>query len=220
MFRIIFIFIAVFIILSCNNGKRYHDKEHHKEKEASLEVVDSTNYIALIEFERVQLDKEFKTPETSPLSDKRRQNFDQLNYYSIDSVYRVKAYLELTPNEKPFLMTTTTDRKSKEVKFGILHFELLEKKLQLNVYKSLELSKKDGYQDYLFLPFTDNTNGEETYGGGRYLDLKIPKGDSIIIDFNKAYNPYCAYNKKYSCPIVPSENHLDLEIKAGVKVFK
>jgi len=84
----------------------------------------------------------------------------------------------------------------------------------------VELKEDEGYEDYLFLPFTDATNGNETYGGGRYIDLSIPNGDQIVIDFNKAYNPYCTYNKKYSCPIVPSQNALDIEIFAGVKAFK
>ena len=80
--------------------------------------------------------------------------------------------------------------------------------------------QQEKYRDYLFLPFTDNTNGEQTYTGGRYIDLSIPDGDTIVVDFNKAYNPYCAYNKKYSCPIVPSVNNLDTEIRAGVKAFE
>jgi uncharacterized protein (DUF1684 family) len=65
----------------------------------------------------------------------------------------------------------------------------------------------------------DDTNGAETYAGGRYIDLAIPGGDSIVIDFNRAYNPYCAYNKKYSCPLVPKVNTLTTEIRAGVKAF-
>ena len=72
----------------------------------------------------------------------------------------------------------------------------------------------------MFLPFMDHTNGSASYAGGRYIDLRIPEGDTLIIDFNKAYNPYCAYDEKYSCPIVPSENYLDLEVEAGVKVFE
>ena len=79
---------------------------------------------------------------------------------------------------------------------------------------------EDGFKDYLFLPFMDDTNGEQTYAGGRYIDLRIPEGNTLKIDFNKAYNPYCAYNEKYSCPIVPRENYLDVAVKAGVKVFK
>ncbi|WP_321538818.1 DUF1684 domain-containing protein [Flavobacterium piscinae] len=72
----------------------------------------------------------------------------------------------------------------------------------------------------MFLPFTDLTSGIESYGGGRYIDLKIQEGKIWTIDFNQAYNPYCAYNEKYSCPIVPEENDLKVEIKAGVKAFK
>ena len=71
----------------------------------------------------------------------------------------------------------------------------------------------------MFLPFSDLTSGNETYGGGRYIDLEIPKGKTITIDFNQAYNPYCAYNPKYSCPIVPAENELLTNVNAGVKKF-
>jgi uncharacterized protein (DUF1684 family) len=80
--------------------------------------------------------------------------------------------------------------------------------------------QESDYRDYLFLPFIDQTNGEETYGGGRYVDLRIPEGDTLIIDFNKAYNPYCAYNKKYSCPLVPAVNELKTSVTAGVKAFR
>ncbi|MBP7982432.1 MAG: DUF1684 domain-containing protein, partial [Kaistella sp.] len=74
-----------------------------------------------------------------------------------------------------------------------------------------------GYEDYLFLPFRDETNGKETYGGGKYIDLRIPDGNEIVIDFNQSYQPYCAYNAyDYSCPIVPEENFLPLRIEAGV----
>jgi len=77
-----------------------------------------------------------------------------------------------------------------------------------------------GWEDYLFLPFLDDTNGNTTYGGGRYVDLRIPKNDTITIDFNTAYSPYCAYNENYSCPIVPRENYLDIKVKAGVMSFE
>jgi TonB family protein len=77
------------------------------------------------------------------------------------------------------------------------------------------------HADHLFFPFTDETNGKETYGGGRYLDLRIPKsGDDIVIDFNMAYNPYCAYSSRYSCPIVPADNQMNIEVPAGVKYQK
>ena len=90
----------------------------------------------------------------------------------------------------------------------------------MNLYQSLDLKKIEEYKDALFLPFTDLTSGVDSYGGGKYIDLKIPQGTTITIDFNRAYNPYCAYNHKYSCPIPPQENDLAIEIRAGVKKFK
>jgi uncharacterized protein (DUF1684 family) len=122
-----------------------------------------------------------------------------------------------TKKEKPFEMKTSTDRKPLYVKYGEVLFMIDGKELKLNVYKNIELSKKPGYKDYLFLPFSDLTSGNESYVGGKYIDLRIPKGDTIVIDFNTSYNPYCAYNHKYSCPKVPLENDLNIEIKAGVK---
>ena len=89
--------------------------------------------------------------------------------------------------------------------------------LKLNIYQNHRLRKMEKYRNHLFLPFTDLTNGEETYGGGRYIDLSIPDSDTIIIDFNKAYNPYCAYSSTRSCPIPPRENDLDLKVEAGVR---
>jgi len=104
--------------------------------------------------------------------------------------------------------------------YGIAKFMLNGKEYSLELYQNPELMQEDGYEDYLFLPYTDLTNGRQTYGGGRYLDLRIPEGNSIILDFNRSYNPYCAYNKKYSCPLVPSVNNLATEVLAGVKDFK
>ena len=100
--------------------------------------------------------------------------------------------------------------------YGMLEFILDNRKFELPVYQSKQLMATDEYRDYLFLPFTDLTNDNRTYPGGRYIELSIPKGDTIVVDFNQAYNPYCAYSKRYSCPIVPAENHLDIEIPAGV----
>jgi uncharacterized protein (DUF1684 family) len=91
--------------------------------------------------------------------------------------------------------------------------------LQLTIYQNIDLMNQQGYEDYLFIPFNDLTNGMETYGGGRYLDVQQGEGDTLTLDFNKAYNPYCAYNPKYSCPIPPDENKLDVEIRAGEKNF-
>ncbi len=135
-------------------------------------------------------------------------------------MYIVKAKLVRTPDALAFLMPTNTNEYEKEVVYGIVYFQLNGKDHQLEIYQNEELKLKEGFEDYLFLPFTDQTNGEETYGGGRYIDLRVPQTDTMTIDFNRAYNPYCAYNKKYSCPLVPAVNHLNLAIEAGVKAFK
>lgn len=106
------------------------------------------------------------------------------------------------------------------VKYGEAYFELDGKELKLDIFQNIEASRIPLYRNSLFLPFNDLTNGVTTYGGGRYIDLTIPKEDVICIDFNKAYNPYCAYNYKYSCPIPPEQNNLDVEINAGVKLIR
>jgi len=171
------------------------------------------------EYQR-EVNAKFKDASTSPLKDKDRKDFKGLDFFDFDSTYVVKAKFERTPDETPFEMKTTTERLPLYVKYGIVTFNLKGKEHHLNVYQNQDLINKEGFEDYLFLPFLDNTNGEETYGGGRYIDLKFPERDEMIIDFNKAYNPLCAYNEKYSCPIVPLENYLELKVEAGVKAFE
>ena len=171
------------------------------------------------EFQR-ELNAEYKDATSSPLKDKDRKHFEGLDFFKFDSTYIVKANLKRTPDTEWFDMKTTTSRVSPERIYGILTFELKGQTYSLNVYQGKDIMKREGFEDYLFLPFLDDTNGEESYGGGRYIDLRIPEGDTIEIDFNKAYNPYCAYNEKYSCPIVPRVNYLALSVRAGVKAFK
>lgn len=171
------------------------------------------------EFQR-ELNAQFKDATQSPLKDKDRKNFEGLSFFKNDSSFVVKATLERTLDTVWFNMKTTTERLSEERIFGVLNFELKGEAYQLNVYQNKALMTEDGYEDYLFLPFLDLTNGEESYGGGRYIDIRIPSEDTMSIDFNKAYNPYCAYNEAYSCPIVPRVNYLDVRIEAGVKAFE
>lgn len=179
----------------------------------------SQTYKAEITEYQNNMNLEFSDSSKSPLSTDDRLKFKKLDFFEIDSNYRIKAEFKRTAYEIPFAMKTTTSRMPMYVKYGEITFELHGKKHSLNIYQNIDLVKKEAYADYLFLPFTDFSNGDETYGGGRYLDLKIPVENYIIIDFNKAYNPYCAYNHKYSCPIPPLENSLNTEIKAGVKKY-
>lgn len=166
-----------------------------------------------------ELNAEFKDASKSPLKKKDRKDFKSLDFFKVDSSFVVEATFERAIDEKPFKMKTTTDRLPEYVKYGEIAFDLKGENYRLNVYQNLDLKDDDGFEDYLFLPFLDDTNGDESYGGGRYIDLKIPEGNTMIIDFNTAYNPYCAYNEKYSCPIVPRQNYIDQEVRAGVKVF-
>lgn len=166
-----------------------------------------------------ELTTEFADSLKSPLTPEDRKNFHGLDFYTPDAKYFVNAQFKRTKKEKPFAMKTSTSRTPMYVKYGELTFFLEGKAFKLNVYQNIELIKKKEYVDYLFLPFSDLTCGKESYIGGRYIDLRIPKGDVVALDFNQAYNPYCAYNHKYSCPIVPLENDLDIEIRAGVKKF-
>ncbi len=211
---VLLMFVLLFFGTGCKQKKKYHDtaqKEFVADKSGALQDI--------VEFQAA-LNEEFKNPETSPLPDRFRKDFESLDFFSADTSYVVEAKFIRTPDAIPFLMPTTTDRKSKEVVFGVAHFSLNGSVHQLEIYQNEELILEEGYEDYLFLPFTDLTNGDETYGGGRYLDLSIPSGNTILLDFNKAYNPYCTYNKKFSCPLVPGVNDLKTRVEAGVKDFK
>ena len=168
---------------------------------------------------QTELNKSYADSLKSPLTKEDLKAFKGLDFFSINEKYIVEATFIRTKKEKPFGMKTTTSRTPLYKKYGELHFEIDGKALKLNVYQNVDLNKKTGYEDYLFLPFSDLTCGKERYIGGRYVDMKIQKGKTWTIDFNKAYNPYCAYNYEYSCPIVPLENDLNIEILAGVKKF-
>ena len=147
------------------------------------------------------------------------EHFQSLDFFPILDKFIVQATFKRTKKEKVFEMKTSTERLPLYKKYGELEFTIDGVLCKLNVYQNMSLFKKPGFKDYLFLPFSDLTSGNESYIGGRYVDLRIQKGNQWIIDFNKAYNPYCAYNYKYSCPIVPMENDLKVSILAGVKKF-
>jgi len=166
-----------------------------------------------------ELNAQFADAEESPLTEEGLAIFDGLEFFAIDDSFRVQAKLEFHEDSQPFLMKTTTDRLPVYKLYATAHFTLKGKECALKIYQSQDLLEDPDYGDYLFLPFTDNTNGESSYGGGRYLDLVIPPGNEMTLDFNMSYNPYCAYNSEYSCPIPPADNDLDVEVTAGVKAY-
>jgi uncharacterized protein len=161
---------------------------------------------------------EFLSTANSPL---QARDLPYLHFYEPDSSYRLQATFVATPGSEPFALLTYSGEQKQYVKYGELRFELSGKQDTLSVYQSLDLRRMPQYRDYLFVPFKDLTNGAETYGGGRYLDFRIRdvQATPCVLDFNKAYNPYCAYSEGYSCPIPPRENHLSRHIEAGEKSF-
>lgn len=165
-------------------------------------------------------DGEYKNPEESPLSDEDRLAFDSIARFSFDETYRVEAKWIAQKRQKPIKFKTSSDVVKSYQKVAILEFVLDGDTLQLSAYQSLSLMRNPEYKDYIFVPFTDESSGLETYGGGRYMDFDRPKEDTLILDFNHAYNPYCAYSDGYSCPIPPRENHLKVKILAGARPGK
>lgn len=186
---------------------------------ATPALPDSLAHRQLVQVFQQNLNREFASPEESPLSVAERQTFTTLPFYPTRYAYMVQAQLLRDSTSRPFAMQTSTARRPLYRKYGELRFLLAGQAQRLSVYQSIDLLKRPGLEDYLFVPFTDLTNGHGSYGGGRYLDLRIPPAGSsgLVVDFNRAYNPSCAYNQGYSCPVPPAENRLTVAIPAGVR---
>ena len=152
----------------------------------------------------------------------KKEDLKYFDFYEPDTSFKVNCTFKAQKDPKTFKIPTVDGKEKEYFKYGVLSFEIKGKNLKLNVYRNLILMGKPKYKNYLFIPFKDFTSGKETYGGGRYLDLQTTdiQGDSVILDFNKAYNPYCAFSSGFSCPIPPKENHLKAKIEAGEKNFK
>ena len=153
------------------------------------------------------------------VKDKDRQ---YLHFFAIDPNFRIKTKFEKIENAPWFKMESTGLVKRMYRVYGKVHFAIHDTAVTLSVYQSQDLMKMDKYQDHLFIPFTDATSGIETYEGGRYFDLTMNdiKNNILVVDFNKAYNPYCAYvSNVYNCPIPPPENRLTVAIRAGEKAY-
>ncbi|WP_312397994.1 DUF1684 domain-containing protein [Chryseobacterium sp.] len=173
----------------------------------------------VVEIKKFQedLNAEYLNPKETPLRGDNFTNFKGHPFFPFDLKYKVTAIFTKTKDAKPFDLPTSSGKAKSYREYGKATFELDGKSYTLTLYQSLDLIKQKKYKNYLFLPFRDATNEKETYGGGKYMDLTIPKGNTIILDFNKSYQPFCAYNAyDYNCPIVPEENKLPVEIRAGV----
>ncbi|CAM1347956.1 DUF1684 domain-containing protein [Tenacibaculum insulae] len=199
--RYFLLIIIVIVALSCNNNQK-------------------RKKIGKSDFQ-LEMNSKFKDASQSPLTKKDLKKFKGLSFFKIDAKYKVAAKIIKTPDAPTFSFPTTTDRVAVYKKYGIISFTIDDKNFQLAIYQ--DENPELAYVNNLFLPFFDKTNGKTSYEGGRFIDVlttDIGKDETIVIDFNEAYNPYCAYSDRYSCPITPRDNYLDVEIKAGVMAYQ
>jgi uncharacterized protein (DUF1684 family) len=172
------------------------------------------NFKQTIDKHRETYKADFLKENSSPL---KADDLKNLNFFEADSTYKVTAKVKVLENETIFKMPTFDGSSKLFKRYAEISFQLNKKDYILYLYKSIALLNNPTYKDYLFLPFTDETNDKTTYNGGRYIDLTINdiKNNEVELDFNKAYNPYCAYSDGYKCPIPPNENNLLTAINAG-----
>ncbi|HET7377855.1 MAG TPA: DUF1684 domain-containing protein [Anaerolineae bacterium] len=155
----------------------------------------------------------FRAELESPLTADQRREFKGLQYYPENPALKLTVSIDEYPEQKIVLMQTSTGSVKEYVQYGQFTFDVNGQAATLQVYQDLE-------RNYYFLPFVDATSPEETYGAGRYLDLEPAPDGKFVVDFNYAYNPYCAYNDNWTCPIPPKENRISVRIEAGEKNFK
>jgi uncharacterized protein len=168
--------------------------------------------------ERREKDIAFKTGRDSPIPQADRDRFTGLSYFDINPAVRFRLKLNRYFNPVRIRMGTNTGEIHSALRYGYFAFEVQGKLCKLQVYRVEEVPENAG-GPYLFVPFRDATTGRETYGAGRYIDLKENTSGIYDLDFNRAYNPSCAYGKGYSCPIPPAENTIPVPIKAGEKKY-
>lgn len=173
-------------------------------------------YIENVEKERDRQYKFIRFNVESPLTEAQKRSFGELEYFPIDPEYKVRARMVALENRKMVELPMTDGSLEKYLQHSYAEFELKGKPLKLLLLQS----QKDPDRRNFFLAFADATSGEETYGGGRYINLRQDGKKSITIDFNLAYNPYCAYNPDFACPLPPKENILDIPIMAGEKDYE
>jgi uncharacterized protein (DUF1684 family) len=160
---------------------------------------------------RAQKDEFFETDQHSPLTSAQKADFQGLNYFPVSEDLNFELEIEPFDDQQQIKMQTSTGDLRDFIRYGRVTFNVEGEEANLTVYAN---------QHGFFIPFVDAQAGEETYGAGRYLDPQLTEDGKLVLDFNLAYNPYCAYNEMYSCPIPPAENRLSVAIKAGERNFK
>jgi uncharacterized protein (DUF1684 family) len=173
------------------------------------------NYIKPLVQERQDKNLTFRSRTNTPFTEEGRRMFKSLIYYKPNLDYRIKADVEELAQKDTLHMPMNNGTTEPYLRYAIATFELEGQPQRLTLYKKINGEKED-----LFVPFTDKTNGFETYGGGRFLDVPFTDGaKTVVLDFNRTYNPFCAYNPDYVCPIPPKDNRLSVAVKAGEKTY-
>lgn len=172
----------------------------------------STGYEQTIMQERVERDMQMRD-KNSALAPNLRDGFKGLDYFDVDSTYRYVTTLQRRSAPDTLMLMENTGRLREQVRIGHVTVPLPAGDKQLAVFQGAG----DNPRGRLWVPFADATNGDATYKAGRYVDLRRRDGDSVVVDFNRAYNPTCVYNPEYACPMPPKENRIDAPIPAGEK---
>ena len=175
----------------------------------------STGYEQDVLQERVQRDMQMREKE-SVLPPGRRASFRGLDYYPVDTTYRFVVPLERRAAPDTMMLAENTGRIRAQVRIGQVTVSLPSGDEELAVFRG----ESDDPRGRLWIPFADPTNDDSTYAAGRYVDLQSAAGDSVVVDFNRAYNPTCAYNPEFACPLPPAENRIDAPVPAGEKTPK
>ena len=181
-----------------------------------LSGITQNNYIDSVQTIRNEHVKELFDADKQVLNEEERNRIQSLDYYPIDISKKVNAVFT-EEKGRSFHLPTSSGATKLYRKYGYVTFHWEGNEVRLTIYQDINLSKKQGFEEYLVIPFKDATSGKETYGGGRYLDFRMTDKSTVEIDFNLVYNPYCAYSYRYNCPIPPEENHLKISIDAGEK---
>lgn len=177
--------------------------------------MDANDYARELDLHRRSKDAAFRSDPQSPIPHDERDSFEALAYYPADARWAITGGIARLPSPEPIMMGTSTGEPRRQVRYARLSLATPNGPVTLYAYKDAGHS----HGGTLFIPFRDATSGTDTYGAGRYLDLDEPEGDEIVVDFNLAYNPYCAYSESYSCPLPPAENWLKIAVTAGEKSF-
>jgi uncharacterized protein len=203
MIRIFYFIIIISLVFVSSCGENY--------------TVEQKQYIASIEKQRLEKDDYMKNDPNSPFNFKGKVEFHSLIYFDVDPKFVFKSKLFEFPAQDTISIFGTKGEERRVIRYGFISFDYQKKSYRLNVYKG---SAKNG-DEYFSIWFTDKTTNEESYGVGRYLDFELNADINFLytIDFNLAYNPYCAYSADYTCAIPTKEDYVDLKIEAGEKKY-